>query len=420
MEDLNKSKYNSHHNETEMSKIGIIALISAGLLIGLLFFSIQSVVSPFLIFFAIEFLLYPLRYIKFVRTFMWLAGIIFSVWFLFELRSILLPFIIAILLAYLFNPLVTKLETKGIKRWLSSLMLIIILLAVFASLIIFIMPLAIQQFNNIFMAITDITGELVNYIKHGKIFAWLTHYGIDTDYARERLSQELTPKLEDILKNLLTSVFGFISSISVLITQIINIFIIPFLAFYLLKDFVLLVDRMKSLIPVKKEGSVVNYLSKVDKLIGKYLRGALIVAFIHGILVGVLLAIFGIKYPVVLGMIAGVLSIIPYFGLFISLSLSLIVALFSGDPVWLKIVFVLSTFGFLQILEASVISPNILGKQVGLHPVLLILSLLLFGYFLGFLGLLIAVPVTAIIIMTIKDWEERKKLATELMIEKEK
>ncbi len=407
-------------DDLNSGKIGTIVLIAGISLIGLLLFFIQSVISPFLILFAILFLLYPLRHVQYIKTIMWLALLLFLVWFLFELKNILLPFIIAILLAYLFNPLVTKLEVKRVKRWLSSLIIIIALLATFASLIIFIMPLAIQQFNSIITAITDITGDLVTQIKHGKIFAWLGAYGIDIEHARERFSEELTPRLEDILTNIVTSVFGFITSISVLITQVINIIIIPFLLFYLLKDFDLLVNRLKSFIPSKREVTLVNYFLKVDKLIGKYLRGALIVAFIHGILVGVLLAIFGIKYPVVLGMIAGVLSIIPYFGLFISLSLSLIVALFSGDPVWLKIVFVLSSFGLLQILEASVISPNILGKQVGLHPVLLILSLLLFGYVLGFLGLLIAVPTTAIIIMTIKDWEERKKLAPELMIEKEK
>jgi predicted PurR-regulated permease PerM len=111
-----------------------------------------------------------------------------------------------------------------------------------------------------------------------------------------------------------------------------------------------------------------------------------------------------------LGMIAGILSIIPYVGLFISLSLSIIVALFSGEPTWLRVIYVLITYGFLQILEASVLSPYILGKQVGLHPVLLILSLLVFGFFAGFVGLLIAVPSTALIILTVKLWLNRKQI----------
>jgi predicted PurR-regulated permease PerM len=109
-------------------------------------------------------------------------------------------------------------------------------------------------------------------------------------------------------------------------------------------------------------------------------------------------------------MVAGVLSLIPYFGLLTSLALSLLVALFSGEPVSMKILFVLITFAFLQILEFSVLSPNILGKQIGLHPVLMILSLLVFGFFLGFIGLLIAVPTTAIVIMLVKEWEQRRKV----------
>ncbi|MFQ5798751.1 MAG: AI-2E family transporter, partial [Bacteroidota bacterium] len=103
----------------------------------------------------------------------------------------------------------------------------------------------------------------------------------------------------------------------------------------------------------------------------------------------------------------GILSLIPYFGLITSLVLSILVASFSSEPSLLKVVFVLITFGLLEILEAAVLSPRIVGGQVGLHPVLLILSLLVFSFFLGFIGLLIAVPTTAVVIMFLREFQAR-------------
>lgn len=395
-------------NNHIMQKTEMIILIFGLLLLGLLLYIINSIVSPFLVIFIIEFLLFPLRKSRYIKNLMWLTFIIFLFWMLSELSQILFPFLLSFIFAYLLNPLVSYLETKNIKRWLSSLMTILILLLLFSLIIILIIPPALSQLNNLMFTITDITKDLVDRIKDGSVFIWLEGYGIPVDMSRELLTQQLTPRLESVLKNFLNAFLNFISGISNIISQIINLLIIPFITFYLLKDFTNLKGLVKSAIPARYEAISRNYYLKVDNLMGRYLRGAILVAFIHGTLVGVFLWIFGINYPLVLGLIAGVLSIIPYIGLIISLSLSLLIALFSPDPVWLRIVFVLITFGVLQIFEASVISPNILGKQVGLHPVLLILSLLVFGYFFGLLGMLLAVPITALIIMSVKFFKEYK------------
>lgn len=386
----------------------IIFLIAGLSLIGLLIYTISSVISPFLIILAIQFLLFPLRSYKYVRTLMWLAGLLFAFWFIHELSNILLPFVISFLLAYILNPLITKFESFKVPRLIASLLFILLMVGIIALGVVFILPATLHQFNNMLFVITDIAKDLVTQIKEGKIFAWLSAYGVPVEYSRDVLTQQLTPKLEAILKNIIGAVLNFISSISNIITQIINALLIPFLTFYLLKDFPKIIKKSKSLIPNDHQDTITNYFIRVDKLMGKYLRGALVVAFIHGILAGLLLWTFGIQYPLVLGFIVGTLSLIPYVGLIISLILGLIVALFSGDPVWLKIVIVLGIFGSLHILEASVLSPNILGRQVGLHPVLLVLSLLVFGYFFGFIGLILAIPTTAILMMTFKFFHEQK------------
>ncbi|RCK77659.1 MAG: putative permease often clustered with de novo purine synthesis [Ignavibacteriae bacterium] len=394
----------------QKEKEEIVILIVGLILIALLLYTVQNIISPFIILLIALYVFYQYRTFQIAKRLMWLSIIIFLIWTLFELRNILLPFIISLLFAYLFNPVILYFENKKIQRWLSSLFVIISLIIIIAVLLILVLPPAFNQLNNLMYVITDLTKELVSQIRDGSIFVWLEKYGVPTNLSRDVIMQQLTPKLELVLKDFLSAIINFFSSASAVITQIINLLIVPFLTFYLLKDFTKLKSLVKSWIPESYRKISIDYYKEVDNLIGRYLRGAILVAFIHGILASILLWIFGIKYSLVLGMIAGLLSLIPYIGLLISLSLSLFIALFSGDPVWLKIIFVLITYAILQILEASVISPNILGRQVGLHPVLLILCLLVFGYFIGFVGLLIAVPSTALILMSVKFYFQRKSV----------
>lgn len=386
-----------------------VLLIGGILLLSLLVYNVIPIISPFVVLGAILFLLYPLRHHRMSRTVMWLAVLLFSIWFLYSVGSILFPFIVAFLIAYVVNPFINFLERWQIRRWLSSLLLIVVILGIIAVILIFVMPIAFQQFQGIIAGISGIVNDVILIVKQGAFFETLSEYGFPVQRLQEILTQQFTPRLENILKVLLEGAFGVISSLSSLISQIINIIIIPFLAFYMMKDFPSIIYRFKMLIPKMQRETVSAYFYKVNALFGRYLRGVILVAFIHGVLASVLLWIFGIRYPLVLGMVAGVLSPIPYLGLFTSLFLSVLVALFSGEPVLMKVFFVLVTYAFLQILEFSILSPNILGKQIGLHPVLMILSLLIFGFFLGFIGLLIAIPTTAIVIMSVKEWEERRK-----------
>lgn len=389
-------------------------LVGAVVLFALLVYAVLPILSPFVVVGAILFLLFPLRHSSRIRSLMWLSVTFFVLWFIYSLGTVLLPFIIAFLLAYLMNPFVTRIEALRVPRWLGALFVMIVLLGSLVIGLVLVTPVAIVQFSGILERASVIVSDLVDIVKQGKLFEGLERYGLPVDRLREILTAQVTPKLEDILRTLLGGAFGVFSSLTQIVTGIINAIVIPFLVFYLLKDYPAIIQRARRLVPAQRRESVVRHAGKIDALFGRYLRGALTVALIHGILTSFLLGIFGISYPLVLGLIAGFLSLIPYFGLFTSLALSLIVALFSGEPVVMKIIFVLLTFGFLQILEFSVLSPAILGKQIGLHPVLLIFSLIVFGYFLGFVGLLIAVPSMALLVMMLKEWESQQLEVSEI------
>ena len=384
-----------------------ILIVGSLFLLVFLVYTIQPVLSPFLILGAILFLLYPLRGLPIVRTIMWLSFSLFLIWFFNELSGLLIPFVIAYLLAYLLNPVVEFFERKKVPRWVTTLGLMLIIVGAGVAVLLFVLPIAFGQFDDMLQWVTSMVKEIADVVREGRLVAVLQGYGLPVERIQQILNEQFTPRLEDIMRGLIEGVLGFIAGISTIVTRIINAIIIPFLAFYLLKDFPLLRNRFNSSIPPRNRESVLRSVGKVDALLGRYLRGALAVAVINGILVSLLLWAFGIDYPLVLGMIAGILNLIPYFGLLISLVLSILVASFSGEPAFVKVVYVVITFGVVQILEAAVLSPRIVGGQVGLHPVLLILSLLVFSFFLGFIGLLIAVPTTAVIVMFVREYQAR-------------
>lgn len=387
----------------------VVILVAAVVALTALTYFIQPVLSPFILTGAIVYLLYPFREKPVASRLLWLSVFLFSLWFLYSILGLLAPFILAFLIAYIVNPLVSRLEQRGIARWLSSLVAVLILIGIVISVILFVMPLAIQQFRGILSGLSVIAKDFAELLKSGTIFTVLEQYGVPVDKAREFISEQISPRLENVLTHLFEGVFGFVTGVSSLVLHVINAVIIPFLTFYILKDFPLIKDRFLTLPSRQRRVRVTEIATKADRLVGRYIRGAIMVAIIQGTISALALWIIGVKYALVLGIMTGILNFIPYVGLITSLVVSCIVAIFSGEPVVAKIVAVVLVYLSQKLLEATVLAPKIIGSQVGLHPVLLILCLLVFGYFLGFVGLLIAVPATALIIAAFSEWEERRE-----------
>ncbi len=386
----------------------IAALAAALLLLAALFFSVWEIVSPFVIAGALLFVLYPFRQNTLASRLMWLTVALFTVWFLYSLRGVLFPFAIALLAAYILNPLVTKLEPK-MPRWLSSLLAVLALVGVAVGVVLFIVPVAFRQFDQILGRLAMIGQSVSDFIKSGEMFNILGRFGIPVDEARNLISTELSPRIEVILKTIFQGVFGFVSSISSLVMHVLNAVIIPFIIFYILKDFPVIKHHFSSYFSDEIIGRNRYIGARINTLIGKYLRGAIVVAIIQGVISGTVLWLIGVNYALILGIMTAVLNFIPYIGLITSLLVSIIVATLSGDAVFAKVIGVIILYLSQKLLEATVLAPKIIGTEVGLHPVLLILCLLVFGYFLGFVGLLIAVPATALLVAGVNEWMSRRK-----------
>lgn len=384
-----------------------LLLITGIALFLFLSYSLLAIMSPFVLLASIVFLLYPLRNILFVRRIVWLALFLFIVWLLANLLGALTPFIIALLLAYIFNPLVTALERRGIRRWITTLLLIVIVLGSMAAFFILAIPAILNQSGSIIAEVSIFMRGILTYLHDNQVGDFLGRFGLPADQIQNYFSKDVPSRLEELLKTVLVAVFGFLSNFSSMISQLLNFVLVPFITFYLLKDFPLIIQNCISILPEESSGPVREYVARIDDVLGSYLRGTLIVAVIQGALTTAGLLLLGIQYAVLLGILTGILNLIPYVGFYTSLVFAVMAAFLSGDPVVLKVTGVVVLYLVVNFIETTVWSPKIVGSKVGLHPVVMILSFVVFGYFLGFVGLIIAIPGTALLVLSVNMWREK-------------
>lgn len=394
---------------SSLGRIEIVLLVGGVLLLMMLLYTIQDILSPFLVVGAMLFMLYPLRQYALARNLMWLGALLFGLWFLDNIAPIMAPFIVSLVFAYILSPVVDLFETWKVPRWLSSLILLILFVAGIALALFFVLPIAVTQLEGVLDGISNLIGQWRTTLWSSEIIKVLERYGIPAEELRQVFSSQLTPRFEDILKTVFRASSSLVSSMSDVITQLFYVILVPFLTFYILTDFPKISHRFKMLFPRSIRDTVARQMEQADELIGHYLRGALTVAILQGFLVAVLFSLAGIKYALLLGLLAGVLDLVPYFGLIITMIVSVIVAFFSDPPVMGKVIFALLSIGALHLAEVTFLSPRIVGDKVGLHPLLIILSLLVFMHFLGFVGLLIAIPATALIVQLVREWERSRR-----------
>lgn len=403
--------------DTNIRTHEVVISLTALVLFGVLFTVTELFKSPFIVFAVILFVLYPFKTSKLIKTILYLSIFIFTLWILNSIGQILTPFIAAFIISYALNPLVEKLSVKGMSRTVSALLIILLFVIIFTLLIIFLAPLIVGQFSELLVVLPGAVKDLGNWLQD-ILLPKLTAMGIPTQDIQTKVLGALPSKLEQILNTLLSSLSTIFSGLSIILTQLVNIILIPFLTFYILKDYDNLKSLVKSMLPKKRRNHAVEIYHKIDALSGSFIRGSIIAAIIHGIIIFIILTILGIKYAIFLAALGTLLNLIPYFGLLIEIVLSILAALFSGNP-GMQIPALLAAYLLQNLMETSYLVPRIVGKRIGLHPAILILSLLVFSYFFGFIGLLIALPVTSIILMFFKEWLAKREVVVDADVEEE-
>lgn len=308
-------------------------------------------------------------------------------YFFYLIRGIFLSLLLAIVLAYLLHPLVRLVENKGTPRTVSILIVYAAMLIIVASLLLFGMPHIIEQLN----MMADVVPEYATQVQHftDSLQVEYARAGIP-DALRKIIDQRIT-WLEQLLVKQAERVVQIMLSLA---SYIFNIILAPIIAYYLLKDVELYTDRAVKFIPAQRREEVLQLGREISRIIDSFVRGYLLVSVITGLMSGLAMAALGMELALMLGIFAGLTNLIPYFGPFIGAVPAITLAMLVSK--WMVIKVILASI-IIQQLEASVISPKILGGRVGLHPLFVILVLLAGGQLYGLTGLILAVPVAGIL-----------------------
>lgn len=313
-----------------------------------------------------------------------------SCYFLFLVRGILTPFLLAAFLAYLLQPLVYSLERRGIPHLLAIIFTYVCVLGAFTALGIFALPKLLDQLHDLLTAIpryTQRTQEFLDYLE-----------GTSARYppgVQEIIDDKLSAWFIFLTKSVNQAVDGLLKLIGYLPT----LALVPFLSFYMLKDAEEIKRIFESILPASWRTDMMGLVRDTDDVLKCFIRCQLFVCLMVGVLCWLGYTLMGLPFAIILGVVAGVTDAIPFFGPLIGLVPALAVALLDS---WQMVLWTVLVAFIVQQIEANIISPKILGDGMGLHPIMVVFVLLAGGQLYGILGMLLALPVAAVLKVLIR------------------
>jgi predicted PurR-regulated permease PerM len=322
----------------------------------------------------------------------WLAALAVFILLLWLLSGILLPFVAGLAIAYLLNPLTDRLAKLGLNRMIAALLIIGVTVLAFIAIILLVAPLVAGQ-------LASFIDSIPGYVT--KLQAMITSQ--DWPWMQKLLGAGFNP--EKSLGGLVSQGMGWITAFlqslwsggRALVSLFSLIVVTPVVAFYLIYDWHRMLRAVDSWIPLNQRETVHALAREIDNTISGYVRGQAAVCLVLGSFYAIALTLSGLNFGLLIGLISGLVTFIPYVGSMTGLVLSVGVAVAQFWPHYTSIIIVLGIFLVGQFLEGNVLSPKLVGESVGLHPVWVIFALLAFGYLFGFVGLLVAVPLAATI-----------------------
>src|SRR6476619_5084439 len=321
----------------------------------------------------------------------WVLTFVAGVLVLYVLREILLPFVAGMVLAYLLDPLANRLERMGINRIAASLAIIGTVVLVFVVLILLFVPLLAGQLG-------AFIEKLPGYASRIQAVAM----DPNREWLRKFVGEGVADvQIGDLVKQGAGWIAAFVRSLWSGGQSLLSIFslivVTPVVAFYLLCDWNRMVSTVDHWIPPQNRETVRGLAREMNEAIAGFLRGQTAVCLILGSYYALALTIVGLNFGLLIGLASGIITFIPYVGSLTGLVLAAGVAIAQFWPEYTQIITVLVIFFVGQFLEGYVLAPKLVGESIGLHPVWLMFALFAFGYLLGFVGLLIAVPLAAIV-----------------------
>ena len=324
------------------------------------------------------------------RLIVWLLVFAALGTFVYVLRGALLPFVTAMAVAYLLDPVADRLERRGLPRTLASLLIIFVFIIALAAILVVLVPILVDQ-------VTDLVARAPGYIDSLRKEATPILRKIRASLTPGQAAQidaAIKSHAGDVVGWIGTIVSGILSGGAALVGIIGLFFIVPVVAFYMIRDWDRFVAHVDSLLPQENATTIRTLAREIDDRLSGFVRGQTLVCLLLGAWYATGLTLVGLDFALLLGIGAGILSIIPYLGNIVGLGTSLLLALAQFDS-WVRIALVAGVFLSGQVLEGNFVTPKILGDRVGLHPVWLMFAVIAGGALLGITGALLAVPMAA-------------------------
>ncbi|NKB38868.1 MAG: AI-2E family transporter [Gammaproteobacteria bacterium] len=327
-----------------------------------------------------------------------LACIFLGAWLLYLLAPVLTPFLIAGLLAYLGDPLVDRLELKKLSRSLAVVLVFAVMLFTGLLLLLILIPALQQQL----IAVLSLIPRVVPWLQE-VVIPWVSatfdirieNIGLDA------LQNLLAGNWQDI-GNLLGMLLGKIGHSGQLVfAWLAYLVLVPVVTFYLLRDWDLLVQQVRDLIPRKIEPLVSKLTMECDQVLAEFLRGQLLLMMALAVMYSIGLWLAGLEFALLVGMLSGLVSFVPYLGAIVGIGVAGVLAFMQFQD-FIHLFYVALVFGIGQSIEGMLLSPILVGDRIGLHPVAVIFAVMAGAQLFGFFGVLLALPVAAIIVVLLR------------------
>lgn len=335
------------------------------------------------------------------KVYPWILGVavlLVIVFFFKLLQPILTPFVTAAILAYILDPMVSKISGKHVRRGIASMLVMILTLTLIIVMLLIIIPMIISQFQNLM----DKLPEFYNWV-NTRALPWINStmgVKIELDHA---LFNSLWGEYSGSIRNALSKLTPWLAKSGGSVIGIAsNVMLLPFLLYYFLLDWPKWSEGFKELIPKRFYSNSTRIMGELDEVLGEFMRGQLMVMIIMGLVYGLGLKLVNLDNGFAIGMVAGLLVFIPYLGAFTGLLLATIAALLQYDSV-MGLFMVWGVFIVGQTLESFIVTPYLVGERIGLSPLAVIFALMAFGHLMGFVGMLLALPLAAISLVFFRE-----------------
>lgn len=332
-----------------------------------------------------------------IRAATWLGMGLLAWLLLSALSPVLMPFVLAAVLAYALHPWVERMHARRVPRWLGAGLAITVFMLLMVAVALLIVPVVSKQLP----LLRDQVPALLEHLN-----LWLTplaaRFGldlqIDVNLVRDTLRKLVSGHEGQLIDGLLSSLRIGGSAVLAIVG---NFTLMPIVAYYLLLDWAGLMRRLKALVPPRWSEPTQRFLDETDAVLGQYLRGQMLVMGILAVFYTVGLALCGLKLALPIGVFTGLAVFVPYLGFGLGLVLALLAALLEFQSLT-GVALVAAVYAVGQVVESMYLTPRLLGERIGLHPIAVIFSLLAFGHLFGFVGVLIALPASAVLLVALR------------------